>query len=70
MHARNAVKEMVEASGKTTSAVSKAMGSDSYVAMTISRGSVPKLDTFVKIAQAAGFEVVLRGNGKELTIEP
>lgn len=70
MVARDAVAEIVAMSGKGPIAVSREMGrSDTYVSMTISRGSVPKLDTFVEIAAACGFELVLRGEGREIAIE-
>lgn len=70
MQARDAVAELVAMSGKSAIEVSREMGrADTYVSMTISRKSVPRLDTFAELAAACGYEVVLRGSGGEIAIE-
>lgn len=70
MKAKDAVSEVVALSGKSAITVSREMGrADTYVSMTISRRSVPKLDTFVELAKICGYDLVLRGHGEEITIE-
>lgn len=70
MQAKDAVAELVALSGKSAITVSREMGrADAYISMTISRKSIPKLDTFAEIAAACGYEVVLRSPEHEITIE-
>ena len=70
MAAREAVTHVVALSGKASAAVSREMGRVStFITTTIGRGTVPKLDTFVRIAAACGYEVVLRGHGEEVVVE-
>lgn len=70
MQAKDAVAELVSMSDKSAIALSREMGkADTYLSMTISRGSIPKLDTFAAIAAACGYELVLRGPDREITIE-
>lgn len=70
MKAKDALSEIVAVSGKSPITVSREMGrADTFVSATISRGSVPKLDTFAEIAAICGFEVVLRNPTREITIE-
>lgn len=71
VNAKDAVGEVVSRSGEGPMALSRKLGRhESYLSTTISRRSVPKLDTFADIADACGFELVLRGHGTELVIEP
>ena len=71
MDARSALRHVVSMSGKTAAAVSQEMGlTRNFVTNTISRGSAPRLDTFARIASACGYEVVLRGYGEEVIVEP
>ena len=70
MKACDVVTHMVRGSGKSARDVSREMGRHyQFITNTVTRKSVPKLDTFVKIAVACGYEVVLRGHGEEVTIK-
>ncbi|MBR3159227.1 MAG: hypothetical protein IKF14_09020 [Atopobiaceae bacterium] len=70
MKAKDAVSEVVALSGKSAITVSREMGrADTFISMTISRKSVPKLDTFAELAAVCGYELVLMGNGEQITIE-
>ena len=65
-----AIRHMCEAAGKGTTVVSRDIErASSFVGSILSRGSVPKADTLARIAEACGYEVVLRGHGEEITIE-
>jgi hypothetical protein len=70
MRAEEAVAHVVTHSGKTGADVSREMGRVStFVATTIGRGTIPKLDTFARIAGVCGYEVVLKGHGEEVVVE-
>ena len=65
-----AIRHMCKVAGKGTPVVSRDIGrGSSFVGSILSRGSVPKADTLARIAEACGYEVVLRGHGEEITIE-
>jgi DNA-binding phage protein len=71
MKASEALEHMARMSGLSYAAISRAaVGSNKFVSMTISRGSVPRLDTFARLARACGYEVVLRGHGEEIAVTP
>lgn len=60
MDALKALRRMVTMSGKSAMQVSRDMGvAEKYISMTLSRGSVPKLDTYADIAEACGYSVQL-----------
>jgi len=70
MEALQALRHMVNMSGKSTKAVSRDMGiADTYISMTLSRKSVPKLDTFVDIAEACGYSVQIVGHDETISID-
>ena len=70
MDARMAVTHVVAQSGKTAKDVSLEMGlTSNFITNTKARKSAPRLDTFARIAEVCGYEVVLRGHGEEITIE-
>jgi hypothetical protein len=70
MRTDEAIRHMCETVGKGTTVVSKDIGrGSSFVGSILSRGSVPKADTLARIAEACGYELVLRGHGEEITIE-
>ena len=63
MRITDAVKHMCEKSGQGVVGVSQALGkSRMYLSALISRGSYPRTDTLVQIAQACGYgtEAALR----------
>lgn len=70
MDALKAMRHMVNMSGKSTRAVSRDIGiADTFVGMTLSRKSVPKLDTFADIAEACGYEVQIVGHDETIVID-
>lgn len=71
MKAWNAVRGMMDASGVGPSDLSRRLGrSRSYITASVAQGSVPKLDTFARIAHECGYRVMLQdartGNSVEL----
>ena len=65
----NALRRMVEASGKSTRQIARELGrSDSFVRATISQKSRPRIDTFLAIAQACGYEMVMASPADEFTL--
>ena len=60
MDAKTAIDGMVRASGKTPAEIAEATGrSRTYVYTLSNQGSVPRLDTFVRLAHACGYRLVL-----------
>lgn len=70
MDPTDALKRMVKMSGKPSSQVARELGrAESFVRATISQGTRPRVDTFVEIARACGYEVVLRSVDDEFTLD-
>ena len=68
MNIKQAIDTMCDASGTSQRTVSTEIGkSPTFIGTTLSKGSVPRIDTMAAIARACGFELALRGHG--LTIE-
>ena len=64
MNTRDAIAKMCEISGKSQRSVSSEIGkAPTFISSTLNKGSVPRIDTMAKIAEACGFELVLRGHG-------
>ena len=71
MKITDAIKHMCEQSGQGVVGASQALGkSRMYLSALISRGSYPRTDTLVQIAQACGYEVVLEGQGERIVLDP
>lgn len=69
MDAKQLIQTMMKDSGTTGVGLSRAMGkTDGFVSATLARGSVPKVDTFAAMADAMGYEVVVRGHGREYRV--
>ena len=69
MNVKQAIDKMCEEAGKSQRTVSKEIGRNpSFLSTSMSKGSVPRVDTMVKIAGACGFELVLRGHGVEIPL--
>ena len=71
MEAWEAVRGMMDASGIGPSELSRRLGrSRSYITASVAQGSVPRLDTFVRLAHECGYRLVLEtedgGMGVEL----
>ena len=70
MRITDAVKHMCEKSGQGVVGVSQALGkSRMYLSALISRGSYPRTDTLVQIAQACGYTVELVKDGERIELE-
>lgn len=62
---------MVERSGMKKRAISRAIGKhENYLAVTLQKNSIPQIDTMAALANAMGYELVLRGHGEEIIIDP
>lgn len=73
MDSAKLIRTMMDESGMRGVDLSRAMGRSSvYMATVLSRNSVPRLDTFTEMANAMGYEVVIRGHGSEhlIMVEP
>lgn len=69
MNVPDAIRHMVSHSGKSSHAVCREMGRDkSYIATTLTRGSVPNVDTLAMIAGACGYSVVATGHGETIGV--
>ena len=70
MRITDAIKHMCEQSGKGVVGASQALGkSRMYLSALISRGSYPRTDTLVQIAQACGYKVELVRDGERIELE-
>lgn len=68
MNTRDAIERMCELGEKSQRTVSKEIGRNpTFLGTTLSKGSIPRVDTMAAIAKACGFELLLRGHG--VTIE-
>lgn len=67
------IRDMLAREGVTARDVSRRMGRhDAYLSVTLNRGSVPRTDTFAKMADALGYDLVVvnRDDGHEMRIDP
>lgn len=70
MRITEAIKRMCEQSGQGVVGVSQALGkSKMYLSALISRGSYPRTDTLVQIAQACGYRVELVKDEERIELE-
>ena len=70
MGAGDAIRKMMESSGMTAVDLSRAIGrSDTYVSTTLSKGSSPRVDTLAAMAEARGFDLILRSVKKHEDIK-
>lgn len=73
MKAGDAFVYIVNNCGKTRADLARAMGrSVGYFRNILSRGSVPRLETFAEIVDAAGFDMYVRqrSTGESIMIDP
>ena len=64
-----AIRHMVSVAGKSFADVSREMGRVSrYVSVMLHEAVTPRLDVFVKIANACGYDVLLVGHGEGLRL--
>lgn len=60
------IRYAVAKSGKSGTDISREIGrSDNFIWSLLRNGSMPRLDTFVSIANACGYEFLLQGDGGE-----
>lgn len=60
MNASDAMRKMIETSGKSGRQVAREIGrSDSFVSSTLAQGVCPRADTLAKVANACGYELVI-----------
>lgn len=70
MEAWEAVRGMMEASGVGPSELSRRLGhSRSYITASIAQGSVPRLDTFARIAHECGYRLMLQNAHNNESVE-
>ena len=68
MNVKQAIDKMCAEAGKSQRTVSKEIGRNpSFLSTSMSKGSIPRVDTMAAIARSCGFELVLHGHG--VTIE-
>ena len=73
MNANDAALEMISDSGIPMPTLSRTMGRDrTFLITTVGRGNIPRADTLSKIADACGYDLVLRRriDEYEITIDP
>ena len=70
MRITEAIRHMCDESGQGVVGASQALGkSKMYLSALISRGSYPRTDTLVQIAQACGYTVELVRAGERIQLE-
>ena len=70
MDAKTAIADMVRTSGKAPGELSAAMGKGrTYVYSLLNHESVPRLDTFVRLAHACGYRLVLENKDGSRGVE-
>ena len=58
MNFKQVIQAMMDEGGFNGTKLSRTLGkTPGYIAATLSRGSTPRLDTFIQIAKAMGYEV-------------
>ncbi len=63
MNANDAMRAMIEASGKSGRQVAREIGrSESFVSSTLAQGVCPRADTLVRVADACGYKIVILPN--------
>lgn len=59
MNANDAMRKMIEMSGKSGRQVAREIGrSESFVSSSLAQGVRPRADTLARVAQACGYELV------------
>lgn len=65
------VRRMLDNADVSASEVSRRIGRTSgYMGSMIYNGTVPRTDLFVSIANACGYDVIVRGHGEEWSLTP
>ena len=60
MNANDAMRAMIETSGKSGRQVAREIGrSESFVSSTLAQGVCPRADTLTRVAEACGYRIVI-----------
>ena len=60
MNANDAMRAMIESSGKSGRQVAREIGrSESFVSSTLAQGVCPRTDTLARVAEACGYKIVI-----------
>ena len=71
MNIQDTIRRMMSESGTNGTALSFVLGEDrNAVSTMLSRASVPRLDRFVKMCDAMGYQVVLESADDRIAIDP
>lgn len=71
METTDCIKHIIGKSGKSGIKVSQSLGrSDYYISTAISNGRDVGCSTMAAIAEACGYELILKGHGEEIPIDP
>lgn len=71
MDTHEAIRAMMEGSRISGRALSVAMGKHpNFVSSTLTKGSVPRVDTLARMADVMGYRLVLEGRGERIPIDP
>lgn len=71
MNTDKAINTMLDKSGMSRRKVSSAIGRHpNFLTVTLQKESIPRVDTLAALANAMGYELVLRGHGDEIVIDP
>lgn len=73
MKAKRIFNKVVNTSGLTKAELARRMGrNDNYIRGYVTRGSIPKVDTFAEIADVSGYDLLVRHrqSGEEIIIDP
>ena len=69
METKELIQAMMGASGMTAAELSRALGKNpGYIAALFSQGSVPRLDTFLRMAEIMGYEISAKGQGLDISL--
>lgn len=70
MNVSESIRRMCEKSGKGPVEVSYAIGrSKAFLSSALTRGTIPRVDTLAKVAQACGYRLVLESNTDKIVID-
>ena len=71
MNTTECIRHMIEASGLSARKASQFLGkSPTYLGTTITNGSDVSAGNLSRIAEVAGYELILRGRGEEIRVDP
>ena len=64
MNPSEAMRHMIETSGKSGRQVAREIGrSDTFISASLAQGVCPRMDTFARVAHVCGYEVIVVPTG-------